>query len=178
MAGIIPAIFVKNHPSRRSAPIDGTIRTKRCFALVAEAPYGLHMGLYYRALRAGTNQSMESRMNCMAAFLAAGTVAAVGLAAPAWAQVPTPAERGIMTPPMDQQSIPADTHVNWVHGQRYIDRRNPMDRVYGSPARSPPATVIPTRPPMVMDIRTQRPMGIPMPIPMGTGTTPPIRFRW
>ncbi len=72
-------------------------------------------------------------MNRMAAFLAAGTVAAVGLAAPAWAQVPTPAERGIMTPPMDQQSIPADTHVNWVRGQRYIDRRDPTDRVYGSP---------------------------------------------
>ena len=72
-------------------------------------------------------------MNCMAAFLAAATVAAVGLAAPAWAQVPTPAERGIMTPPMDQQSMPADTQVNWVNGQRYIDRGNPADRVYGNP---------------------------------------------
>ena len=71
-------------------------------------------------------------MNCMAAFLTAAAVAAVGLAAPAWAQVPTPAERGIMTPPMDQQSLPADTHVNWVHGQRYIDRRDPTDRVYGN----------------------------------------------
>ena len=54
---------------------------------------------------------------------------------------------------MDQQSIPADTHVNWVHGQRYIDRRDPTDRVYGSPPFCLLATVIPTRPPMVMDIR-------------------------
>ncbi|WGJ16157.1 hypothetical protein QEV83_07910 [Methylocapsa sp. D3K7] len=72
-------------------------------------------------------------MNRMAAFLAAAAVAAVSLAAPAWAQVPTPAERGIMTPPMDQQSMPADTQVNWVNGQRYIDRGNPADRVYGNP---------------------------------------------
>ena len=117
MAGIIPAIFVKNHPRSRSlqveaaphscAPIDGTIRAKRCFVLVAEALSGLCQGLYWcaRAARVQENQPMENSMKRTAALLAAA-VSAVCLAGPASAQWPTAAQRGFMTPPIDQQAMP------------------------------------------------------------------------
>lgn len=43
----------------------------------------------------------------------------------------TPAERGIMTPPMNQQSMPPQARAYRVHGQvAYVDERDPTARLY------------------------------------------------
>ncbi len=71
-------------------------------------------------------------MKRITASLASAAVAAGVLAGPAFAQMLTPAERGIMTPPMYQQSMPPNARVNWVHGQRYVSQSEPVYGAYGS----------------------------------------------
>lgn len=75
---------------------------------------------------------MENSMKRTAALLAAA-VSVVCLTGPASAQWPTAAQRGIMTPPIDQQVMP-ESQVNWVHNRRYIDRRYPTASTYQSSA--------------------------------------------
>jgi hypothetical protein len=71
-------------------------------------------------------------MKRITASLASSAVAAGLLTGPAFAQMVTPAERGIMTPPMYQESMPSNARVNWVHGQRYVSQSEPVYGAYGS----------------------------------------------
>jgi hypothetical protein len=64
--------------------------------------------------------------------LASAALAAGLLPVLAWAQMLTPAERGVMTPPMYQESMPSNARVNWVHGQRYVSQSEPVYGAYGS----------------------------------------------